>query len=56
MARFVDILLGLRRLGLSTIDAMDSAAHLENSEHPYEPPRWQWAMIRLDAERARAAG
>jgi hypothetical protein len=55
MARFVDIALGLGRIGLNTIDAMDAAAHLENAEHPEEPPRWQWAMA-LDAARARTAG
>lgn len=55
MERFVDIALGLRRIGLNTLDAMDVATHLENAEHPDEPPRWQWAM-RLDPARARAAG
>lgn len=47
VARMSEISLGLRALGLSTVDAFEAAAHLENAENAervLEPDRHQWAM------------
>lgn len=41
IARFVAIGLALKSLGLTTRDALVSAAHLENAEH-LDSPRWEW--------------
>lgn len=43
-ARMSEISLGLRALGLSTMDAFEAAAHLENAERVFEPDRHQWAI------------
>lgn len=43
-ARMSEISLGLRALGLSTMDAFEAAAHLENAERVFEPERHQWAI------------
>jgi hypothetical protein len=42
LTRMSAIAWGLRGLGMATGDALVSAAHLENAEHPGDPPRWHY--------------